>query len=453
MATITQQPNEFNLAVGPNIWTLGTIGLANRFVLGVEINGSLVATFKQTPNPAGVGIFDVNQILQSYLRSQFVETTEKAAVTPGAALRYRVRYGSETGTTTTWNGYSGYKVVLNGYKEFNQLQWNNYGFYIPFMETEACVGGGYTSCPIGEVFYLTSYPETRDYPDINDIPNKPVLIDDWQTLSFANFHQTSWTSPDGANKSPFAVKIEYYNAAGVNYWTHAYSLSLPNGMPVRANCNTTGWSMTNDRLVGTIGTGPKNLQEAGLWPATQPAYYRVSLWTRACGNIADCTDDSEIIDTMACLWAIHSYTLTEDCSPFEPIQMSFMNEFGVRDYWTFTKRNTYSEGIQRNNYFRDAGSWSASTYTIESYERGTQTFNSTATAKMLVSTDWVTNEQAEWFSVLFSSPDAKIFYNGEWIAVALTNTEYQQKTVARDNKMFRYELTLEFAQPKTIQRG
>ena len=76
MATITQQPNEFNLAVGPNIWVIGTLGTANRFVLGVEIDGSLVATFKQTPNPAGVGIFDINQILQSYLHSQFIETTE-----------------------------------------------------------------------------------------------------------------------------------------------------------------------------------------------------------------------------------------------------------------------------------------------------------------------------------------------------------------------------------------
>ena len=455
MATITQQPNEFGLAVGPNIWVIGTLGTANRFVLGVEIDGSLVATFKQTPNPAGVGIFDINQILQSYLHSQFVEITEKAAQTPGAALRYRIRYGSEIGTTIAWNGYSSYKVVFNGYKAFNQLNWPEFGQYIPSMETELCeiAGVDYTSCPLAEVKYLTSYPETRDYVDITGIPNKPVLIDDWQTLSFANFHQQSWTTLDAMNKAPWAVKIEYYNAAGTNYDTRAYTLSTPNGMPIRVDCEANTVAFTDDLLVGTIGTGPKNLQEASLWPVTQPAYYRVSLWTRSCGDVLDCDDISDIIDNSACLWAIQSYTLTADCSPFEPIQMSFMNEFGVRDYWTFTKRNTYSEGIQRNNYFRDAGTWSASSYAIESYERGTNTFNSTATVRMLVSTDWVTNEQAEWFSVLFSTPDAKIFYNDQWVAVTLTSTEYQQKTVARDNKVFRYELTLEFAQPKTIQRG
>jgi hypothetical protein len=468
MASITQQPNEFNLAVGPNVWTLGTLGSANRFVLGVEINGSIVTTLKQTPNPAGVGIFDINLILQSYLSNAFVESTEKFAPTPGGAIRYRIRYGSETGSTITWNGYSGYKVVLNGYKAFNDLNWIGYGNYIPFMEESECesLGNPYTSCPIAEVNFLTSYPGTINTPGIAGVPAQPVTAstnneyNEIATLNFAAFHQQSWTSPDTYNKAPWAVIIRYYNAANSNYYTQAYSLYDSNGYMLRGNCSAPIGTITNDYLMGTIGTGPRNLWEAGLFPTNAaqpvPAYYTVELWTKGCGTIADCTDVSEIIDGVGCLWAIHAYQVVDYCTKFEPVRLSFLNEFGGRDYYTFTKRNTYTEAIQRNTYFRDAGSWSGSTYSVNSYERGTQTFNQTVQGRMFVSTDWVEDNISLWLEKLYTSPEVKMWTggaNGEWIAVTIADTSYQQKTAARDNKIYRYELNLEYSQPQTRQRG
>ena len=468
MATITQQPEEFGLAVGPNVWVLNTLGSANRYVLGVEIGGSIVTTLKQTPNPAGVGIFDINLILQSYLASPFIEQTTKFAQTPGGGIRYRIRYGSETGSTITWNGYSPYKVVFNGYKDFNDLNWNDAGSYIPFMEEEICPAlpgepTTYSSCPLAEVNFLTSYPESINTPGINGVPNQKIFgssnntNNEWATLSFANFNQQSWTGNDGRNKTPWAVVIRYYNAANFNYDTRAYALTTANGMNVRANCNSNVAAIPDTYLMGAIGTGTKNLVAANLWPpqtgGAVPDYYTVELWTQACGTVVDCADDSEIIDNLGCLIAIHSYTIVDNCSPFEPMRLSFLNEFGGRDYYTFTKRNTYTEDVRRNNYFRDAGSWSSSTFTINSHERGTQTFNSTATANMFVSTDWVNDDISIWLEKLYTSPEVKLYYNGQWIAVNITTSNYQQKTVARDNKVFRHELNLEFSQPQTRQRG
>ena len=469
MAVITQQPNEFGLAVGPNIWTIGTIGSANRFVLGVEINGSIQATFKQTPNPAGVGIFDIQQVLQSYLASPFIETTQQFVPTPGGGLRYRIRYGTETGSSITWNGYSNYKVVFNGYKAFNDLNWDNYGYYIPFMEETPCEGIGdspYTSCPLAEVNFLTSIPTTIDTPGISGVPVQYVTAstdntyNEWATLSFANFHQQSWTSPDLVNKTPWAVVIKYYNASNVNYYTYAYTLTDPNGMQLRLDCNSNVGTISNQYLMGTIGSGPRNLWLNGMFPTNVgqpvPAYYTIELWTKACTTVGDCDDISEILDNLGCLWASHAYQVVDYCSPFEPVRLSFLNEFGGRDYYTFTKRNTYTENVQRNTFFRDAGSWSSSTYTINSHERGTQTFNSTATANMFVSTDWIDDDMSIWLEKLYTSPEVKMWTggaNGEWLAVNLTNTTYQQKTRARDNKLYRHELTFEYSQPQQRQRG
>lgn len=468
MAAITQQPNEFNLAVGPNVWTLGVLGGGNRFVLGVEINGSIVTTLKQTPNPAGAGIFDISLILQSYLSNAFIESTQKFSQTPGAALRYRIRYGSEVGNNITWDGYSNYKVVLNGYKAFNELNWIGYGNYIPFMEEEICegIGGGYTSCPISEVNFLTSYPETIDTPGISGIPCQPVTastnneFNEISTLNFVAVHQSSWSSPDLKNRAPWSVVIRYYNAADFNYYTQAYSLYDDNGYFLRTDCNANVQPINSNFIVGTIGSGPRNLWQAGLFPTNValpvPAYYTVALYTKSCDVIGDCTDVSEIIDASYCLWAIHAYRVVDYCSKFEPVRLSFLNEFGGRDYYTFTKRNTYTEAIQRNNYFRDAGSWSAASYSVNSYERGTQTFNQTVTGRMLVSTDWVEDNVSLWLEKLYTSPEVKMWTggaNGEWIAVTIVDTAYQQKTEARDNKLYRYELNLEFSQPQQRQRG
>ena len=171
MASLLQQPNEFGLAVGPNVYVVDGLGSANRYVLTVYVGAAPIATIKQTPNPAGVGIFDVQQILQSYLSNAYVESTPQAAPTPGAAIRYRVRYGTQTGDATpSYTDYSPYKVVINGYKPFNDLNWLNQQQYIAEMDgVTPCEGAGesdYSSCPIAEVKFLTSYPETRDYSDM-----------------------------------------------------------------------------------------------------------------------------------------------------------------------------------------------------------------------------------------------------------------------------------------------
>ncbi len=66
-ASITQSPSAWNRVVGPNVWVLTGINTEDAYAVGVYINGSQVATFRQAANPAGVAIFDASKVLQSYL--------------------------------------------------------------------------------------------------------------------------------------------------------------------------------------------------------------------------------------------------------------------------------------------------------------------------------------------------------------------------------------------------
>ena len=67
MASITQTPNTFNSAYVPNVFVVDGIGTADRYVLQVRQGNTVLSTFKQPPNASGVGIFDVQRVLQSYL--------------------------------------------------------------------------------------------------------------------------------------------------------------------------------------------------------------------------------------------------------------------------------------------------------------------------------------------------------------------------------------------------
>ena len=98
MANIAQQPNQYNSAYVPNVWTVDGLGSADRYTLTVLINSQPVATFKQPANPVGVAHFDVSKVLQSYLEPYFDENVIHATDTPNAFLSYQVEANTETGT-------------------------------------------------------------------------------------------------------------------------------------------------------------------------------------------------------------------------------------------------------------------------------------------------------------------------------------------------------------------
>jgi hypothetical protein len=153
------------------------------------------------------------------------------------------------------------------------------------------------------------------------------------------------------------------------------------------------------------------------------------------------------------LWAQHEFTVEVDCSKFKPIQISYLNKYGVRDYWTFTKRNTLTINTERDTYYRDLGTWGDSTWDANSWDRGTKVFNQIGRTRMTISTDWVSEERAAALEQLFTSPEVKAYIDDEWIAVTITTQSYEQKTNAREFSLLRYELEIEFSVPKQRQRG
>ena len=445
MATIAQQPNQNNSAYVPNVWVLDGIGSAERYVLTVRIGGSDVATFKQPANPAGVGIFDISKVLQSYMAPYFVEQTQYAADTQDAHLTYQISYGTETGTTVSYDGFSPEKYVINAYDNWRVLN-SDLSDFIPEPGPQLCETNSNINARYSRQYnFLTNYPETYK-----------VRPDEYKTLSFynriANFNDgTMW----GPNAAPFFVLFTYYNN-GTQVAQGVYTLSSFKGSSVRTDCTDMSVTFTDDNVIATIGVGPQNQADAGIsgtWDSYKVEIYSYNYCMTT--TIQDCNDIGEILTDGYLGDVIYSanFEITDECSKFDPITVSFMNQYGVKDYYTFDRRNTRQVNTTRNNYDKSLGSWSSSSFSIDQTGRGRTTFSSEVQTEMTLQTNWLTDAVSEWMQELYTSPSVMIYVDGQWEPVTIETMTYEEKTEARNNILYQHEISVRYANNKKVQRG
>ena len=445
MATITQYPNAFNSAYVPNVFTLsGLLATEDRYVLQVRSEGNtILSTFKQPPNAAGVAHFDIQRVLQSYLKPSFVENTPKVAPTPGALFRYRVWYGTETGTTQDITSQGIVYNVINAYDNWRVLN-SDLTDYVPAPTSLDCETSQNTTVSYNRRFdFLTNYPGTI-----------PVATTDIRTLSFFNMTTLGQGQQLGPNDAPFWVRITTTNG-GAAADDVIYSISAANGLPIRNNCNDKVVNFTDAERIGTVGVGPVNIDPL----LTQPYdAYQVRIYAyNHCNEdtIADCGDYGEILQDgyVGDLICSKQFEVTEgSCERFDPVILSFVNQYGVKDYFTFDKRNTRQTTTNRNDYTSIGSTWNAATFAINQQGRGKTTFNSVAGTTMTLQSDWMSDEVSKWLQELYQSPSVMIYIDGQWEPCNLTTQTYSQKTYARDF-LFQHEVGVEFSNNQKIQRG
>lgn len=454
MANIAQKPNTWNLAYLPNVWTLGNLGSADRFVLIVVINGQEIATFKQPQNPAGVAHFDISRVLQSYLGTAYVENTFQLAETPGAALSYQVKFGSETNGNVLIDGTEPEQYVLNGYDNWRVLNWD-YVDYIPYANVDIRCEFFQTNALFTRTYeYLTNWPTT----DADGLKLFKVRSDEYRTLSFFNRYYnfndgTLW----GPNEGPFFVEYAYYTANGALLAKDIITIDSLSGMPVRTDCaDLNSHAYTDPQIIATVGVGPQNIKDSSTYWTNAAKTYTVKVYSyNNCWSIdpiSDCGDTSLLEEYKGDLIYGARFEINDACSPFEPINVSFMNRFGVKDYYTFDRRNTYTTAIERSTYSKMLGSWSQSDFNIDPTGRGRTAFNTNGTTVMQLSTNWMTDAESQWLEELYMSPSVMIYLNGVWEPVVVTSNAYEQKSYSRD-KMFQHTIEVQFANDKQSQRG
>ena len=145
----------------------------------------------------------------------------------------------------------------------------------------------------------------------------------------------------------------------------------------------------------------------------------------------------------------------DNCWGFDPIRFTWLNNLGGRDWYTFIKRNTFTQNATRDTFYQLPGYWSSAQYSVQDINPsryGTTVFKVRLDNTWTASTDWITEEQSEWLRSMFASPSVHAYLPGRSTPtlITITDANYSVQTFARQ-KLFQYFVSFVEAQPDVVQ--
>jgi hypothetical protein len=417
--------------------------------INLSTNDALVATFKTTPNNSGRGIFDFRSLFESYVSadnkgkaagatsiSEYKEVPysfstphpihviDKFCRSQNANRYFAIQFKAEGSSSATapvlpiansaenTDQFTFFNGVLQQ-DNYLTLTGTDYGY-----DLEANLL--YTAGSTGSAKFLTNAPTTQ-YATVND----------YGTVGFLNFLPT--TSDRVAQ-----IIFTYKDSAGSTIGTDTVTQNNTNG-----GATNIGGTVHSQLLY--FGCFPANLRNwsstfQSLVTADTISYYTVIAY-----------DSGGAVST--------TYTINIKCADsfgYEPIRLTWLNQWGVWDYYTFTKKSVRSTSTNRTTYTQTSGTWNGGTFRIDGYKGGKKNFRVNSTEKIKVNTDFVSEAEAEWFEELVNSPEVYILngfdstesapYNtmtNKYVEpVLVTTSNYIRKTKAND-RLIQYTFELE----------
>jgi len=474
MATVIEQkPLYPRLPVGQEmIFSLSNTGivatqLKTKFVAYVHISDlfppnvnnttHLVGTFKTTPNNAGVGMFDLRSLLESYVSPDSLSTfsfseykTNDAGTNPFpihlvdkytrskkviryVAIKFFIEHLDSDETSSTYNEIievdevvSDLYEVFDGYIKNSDILKRNFSYDFGFDMSDFQFQVGSTSKK-----FLTNAPTTQ-------YANK----EDYGTLAFLTKDRDQNTDPLDN------ILLTYLNSAGGTLSTDTVDRDFVNG----AYGSNTGWSRISKAIL-YFGCFPANLRN---WSTN---------FTSNLDNIASYTIEPRDSSNSA---VGQTYTINVNCPDlrgYESVRLCWLNQWGVWDYYTFTKKSVRMLSTKGSTYEQLGGTWNESLYRPYGFKGGKKAFRVNATEKITMNTDFVNESESEWFEELINSPEVYVLkgyttepdastaqtpllQNDYVTPVRLTTSSFTRKTIANDKLM---QYTFEVEKSKTLR--
>ena len=393
-----------------------------------------VGTFKTTPNNAGVGMFDLRNVVENYVKadnmaadgSAYKTTTtsttarhpihliDKFSLNTNLArymcIRFSVEWLDATTAQIESTRINKSIFIFNGYLKHTDIltrQINNFGYdTTKFKLTD------------GTSEFLTNAP-TIQYAN----------LDDYGTFSMSSIN----------NQALFTrILLTYKNSAGTPIGSEHIDRTAANGA-----WDTYG--TISDKQILHFGCFPGNLQNS---PTTFQAL--VTAGTIQGGSIE--INAKGVVGTRS-----KTYTIKLNCpngKGYEPIRLCWLNQWGAWDYYTFTQKSIKSTSTSGATYNQLAGTWNESLYRQDSYKGGKKAFRVNATEKITMNSDFVTEDEAVIFEELINSPEVYLLKGYEDIVetsfvlnqyvtpVRLLTSSFTKKTIAND-KLMQYNFEIE----------
>jgi hypothetical protein len=422
----------------------------------------------------GDAIFNIQNILQNivmpsqnnidalhYVSSGTAPQNTRLRIADGELAQYQLKIGYEVGGAVTVDTVAATYTTLGGTQPYWQESFNT-NDYIPY------VYGGSGSCTVIDTAanalsdnqWTITEAETNDtfgflYSSPGGIDVHNVYEGDQCTKSFWNaIRNPSSFQLDQRVQGIEGFWLVQYNAngnvEGSPTW-FANTQSNGGGPNVTAGQGTTP---TSNYLITTIATGPANFPQGTIHSDTTHYYVLPVVWSDlACDPLAPTVEYM-----LAAAWKAQRYNiLPTPCIDYPHIQFSWMNSLGMRDQFTFSKKNEKSVNAKRNDFLKEAADYNSNTYNITPQDRGFTTYSQTLKETYSANTDYINDQEAELLEHLFTSPDVMVRFStgsmaNQWLPVNMVSSKYVEKTYQK-NKLFQYDVKFKLAHNIKSQRG
>ena len=418
--------------------------------IGTGTTGSaFVGTFKTTPNGAGYGMFDLSSIVESYVNADnmanissnykgvFIGTnnpTPLHLVDEYSRNKNIIRYLGVVFRTEYLDTSQTPPVVVlaNSFAVADEMKiWNGY-----LKETDAIntFNGNFGYRP--DRFFLS--PEVSE----GDVPAR------WLT-----------NAPDDR----YALYTDYGVASLMSFPNDGVSLGKIKLTYTEYDGTTS--SETVDNLYNKGGMGPYvsnsdwNILHFGCYPANIRAWSTTFKALVAAKTLASYTVQGQTDAGVNITFPFTVNILCPNQKGYEPIRLTWLNQWGTWDYYTFNMKSSKSISTKGSTYQQLGGTWNETRYRPNSYKGGKKSFRVNATEKVIMNTDFVNESESEWFEELINSPEIYILNGFKTdsvgsalttyvIPVRLNTSSYTRKTVANDKLM---QYTFEVEKSKTLR--
>ena len=190
----------------------------------------------------------------------------------------------------------------------------------------------------------------------------------------------------------------------------------------------------NNSIVNTIAAFYANVASTGI-DLTGAKYYTIQFGKETAFPVY--TPSSRV----------YCFYLVDDDCRFDNVRLGWTNTCGGVDYFNFTKKSELSFSYDRKQYQKVVGSYNTSSFSFNTYDRGTTDRYVTTTKGLQINSDWVSVGEFQLLQTLCRSNDVFIINDDATMTPVLIDTQNFVIKDERYSKLYNVTLNLKYSQP------
>jgi hypothetical protein len=105
----------------------------------------------------------------------------------------------------------------------------------------------------------------------------------------------------------------------------------------------------------------------------------------------------------------------------------FLNRYGAWDTFRFYGSKDENVKIQRGTYQRAYGTWASTSWTYDTYERGTSNISTDLNIEGVVMSDFIDIDTVNWLEELLTSPQIYKIESGVLTPINITDSDFKRQ--------------------------